>query len=226
MLGLSKCACPKENCRYRAPSALSALSRGEELVANAEAELSRHDAGAEMLADAAAKRVAAEAVAGRHADLSDDGAEDRIRRRQVIELKLRNARKAHGLLEAEVEVAKQAQAKAAQAIDDAIDALVRERGELVAGELLAAEAAARDRRLQLRGLAGLWRPRDGKPTSFTLGKWATACLENLPLNDDRRPRHGPAHIDPASRFAQEWQRTIATLRDDPDAPLPITRAES
>ena len=44
---------PNRTCRYRAPSALSALSRGEELVANAEAELSRHDAGAEMLADAA-----------------------------------------------------------------------------------------------------------------------------------------------------------------------------
>ena len=192
---------------------------GKELVTEAQAEIQRSDDAARVAAENEASRLANEA-ADRPAGLPDDGAGVRAQARQIADQRLADATRAVGLLQREAEAAKADLATAARKIDAAVGALMFERGERLASELVVAELLARDLRLQLVALGGQWLPQGGQPAPVRLGDRAVRALNDLPLNDDRRVKQGPAHLSPVAPFARDWARIIAALQADPDAPMP------
>jgi hypothetical protein len=136
--------------------------------------------------------------------------------------KLADATRAVGILQREADGARADLARASRQIDSAIGAMAMEAGEQLVAELLTAETVARDLRLQLMALAQISHsPVAGQPDRFRLGPRAVRALDRLPLNDDRYPKQGPAHLSPVAPFAHQWQKTIGALRDDPDTPLPL-----
>ena len=147
---------------------------------------------AERVAEAEAQRIA-NVAAGREATLPDDGAEDRARARQTLEAKLADATRALTILQGERDKAKSALAAASWNVDAAIGALFRERAELIATELFAAECIARDLRLQLVGIADQWMPHAGRPAPIRLGTRAARAINSLPLNDEPAEDHPGAY---------------------------------
>jgi hypothetical protein len=213
----------KQAAEQKLANCQKALARGEAVVRDAQAEINRLEGLAHEIATAEAERLAHLAAGRPVAASPNDDAEDRARVRQVADQRLADAGRAAGLLQREVEAAKANLATATRKIDAAIGALLLATAERLASELLVAETIARDLRLQLNGLAGQWLPQGdtlGQPARIRLGARAAGVLGDLPVNDDRHPRRGPAHIDPVAPVAQEWQRTIAALRADPEAKMP------
>jgi len=212
----------KQQAEAKLTACQKALARGEELVTAAQGGLQRHDEAAELVAEAEARRIANVVAAGREATQPDDRAEDRAWARQTLESRLAYATRARSILQAEVEVAKRDLAAAARNVDSAIGAMAMEAGERLAAELIAAEEISLHIRMSLTALGGVWLPSEtaGQPGRIRLGPQAVRALNDLPRNDDRRRRQGPAHIDPVAPFARDWRRTVDALREDPDAPLP------
>jgi hypothetical protein len=211
----------KQTADAKLAAAQNALARGEAMVSAAQTEVNRLEGLAHEIATASSERLA-DLAAGRPVAASpDDGAEDRARVRQVADQRLADSTRALGILQAEVDLAKRDFAASLWNVDVAIGALLCEAGDRVVTELYAAEAIARDLRLQLVALEQISHsPVAGKPDRFKLGARAVRILGNLPLNDDRFPKQGPAHVSATAPFVRDWQRAIDAMRDDPDGSLP------
>lgn len=201
--------------------AQAAEKRGAELVRGAEAEVAALDAKAHEIVETQAERIRDEIQGGKPAGrIGVRGEADRTARRATAASRLASARKAHGLLAGEVEVAASGVARAKAAISTAIETLLMGEATRLAAEAEAAEVLARDLRRELGGLARVWVSdmEGGRPRAIRLPPPAVKLLGSRPRNHPDLQL--PGGFDPIAAPLAKWREVAEKLKADPEAPMP------
>jgi hypothetical protein len=214
----------KADALLRLKEAMDAQARGNAMVAELHAQIQQHDDAGERIVEEEAQHLV-NLASGRPAprprdrDAGEDP-EERARQRRQLEVKLIAAKKAQSRLEEEVATEKRVVDKANHAISAAIEAILIEMGDDLVDELIAAERRARNIRIELTGLSGVWLRNGGNVGPIRLGRRAAGALADLPLNDTNRQRPPRAAYDPEGSAAARYRELAAALMADPDATVP------
>jgi hypothetical protein len=216
----------RQQAEQKVADAEAAVSRGQALLAEVEAELEdlRHEQRAAV--EQAGAALAAGLANGREQEELPSDPPQLLRppglaeRREVAEDRLAAARHAASRLRAALAEAEALLGRATSEVRQVVLQLLVAAGSRLAEETVAAETLALQKRMLLEGLGRLWLSHGGdRPTLLRLPWAAAKVLNDSPLNDPNRPRPGLA-VDPVGALTLRWREAASALLQNAEAALP------